>query len=169
MSEKTASTELLGWDDPFREKYADRWQCRTNALLDLEKASTCHCYHPIEFGSVTRAEIHAFPGASQWAIGAAVYLCLFDANNEVAISLVFGQVKVAPINPVSILRLKLCRAVLAVQAVEKILRELNMMASEVTFNMDSRVVLGYIRNKSRRFYVYVANCMEFIGKILTPD
>ena len=92
-----------------------------------------------------------------------------DANNEVAISLVFGQVKVAPINPVSILRLKLCRAVLAVQAVEKILKELNMMASEVTFNMDSRVVLGYIRNKSRRFYVYVANCMEFIGKILTPD
>lgn len=65
MSEKTASTELLGWDDPFREKYADRWQCRTNALLDLEKASTCHCYHPMEFGSVTRAEIHAFPGASQ--------------------------------------------------------------------------------------------------------
>lgn len=58
---------------------------------------------------------------------------------------------------------------MAVQAVEKILRELNMMASEVTFNMDSRVVLGYIRNKSRRFYVYVANCMEFIGKILTPD
>ena len=44
-----------------------------------------------------------------------------------------------------------------------------MMASEVTFNMDSRVVLGYIRNKSRRFYVYVANCMEFIGKIWTPD
>lgn len=44
-----------------------------------------------------------------------------------------------------------------------------MMVFEVIFNMDLRVVLGYICNKSRRFYVYVVNCMEFIGKILIFD
>ena len=54
------------------EKYVDRWQRWKNALPDLEKASTRCCYHPREFGPVTRAEIHAFSDASQRAIGAPV-------------------------------------------------------------------------------------------------
>ena len=151
------------------EKYADRWHCKRNTLPDLETAYTRRCYHPSEFGPVTRAEIHAFSDASQRAIGAAVYLGLFNAKNEVAISLVFGQAKVAPINPVSIPRLELCGAVLAVQAIDKILKELDMAISEVTFYTDSKVVLGCIHNESRRFYVYVANRIEFIRKTSTPD
>lgn len=37
------------------------------------------------------------------------------------------------------------------------------------FYTDSKVVLGYIRNGSRRFYVYVTNRVELIRKISTPD
>lgn len=149
MSKKSADTTPLGWDDPLPETYADRWHCGRNTLPDLETAYTRRCYHPSEFGPVTRAEIHEFSAASQRAIGAAVYLRLFNAKNEVAISLVFGQVKVAAINPVSIPRLELCGAVLAVQAVDKILKELDMAISEVTFYTDSKVVLGYIRESRK--------------------
>lgn len=169
MSKKTADAAPLGWDDPLPERYADRWHCWRNTLPDLETVYTRRCYHPSEFGPVTRAEIHAFSDASQRAIGAAVYLRLFNTKNEVAISLVFGQAKVAPINPVSIPRLELCGAVLAVQAVDKISKEVDMVISEVTFYTDSKVVLGYIRNESRRFYVYVANRVEFIRKTSTPE
>ena len=153
MGKETTAATLLGWDDPLPEKLANRWQCWQNALPDLEKATVQRCYHPREFGPVTRAEIHAFSDASQRAIGAAIYLRLFNTKNEVAVSLVFGQAKVAPINPVSIPRLELCGAVLAVQAVDKISKELDMAISEVVFYTDSKVVLGYIRNESRRFYV----------------
>ena len=169
MGKETTAATLLGWDDPLPEKLANRWQCWQNALPDLEKATVQRCYHPREFGPVTRAEIHAFSDASQRAIGAAIYLRLFNTKNEVAVSLVFGQAKVAPINPVSIPRLELCGAVLAVQAVDKISKELDMAISEVVFYTDSKVVLGYIRNESRRFYVYVANRVEIIRKISTPD
>ena len=44
-----------------------------------------------------------------------------------------------------------------------------MATSEVVFYTDSKVVLGCIRNESRRFYVYVANRVEIIRKISTPD
>lgn len=86
-----------------------------------------------------------------------------------AVSLVFGQAKVTPINPVSVPRLELCGAVLAAQAVDKVVKELDMAVSEMVFYTDSKVVLGYIRNESRRFYVYVANRVEIIRKISTPD
>lgn len=69
-------------------------------------------------------------------------LRLFNARQEVAISLVFGQAKVAPINPVSIPCLELCGAILAAQAVEKVVKELDMPVSEMVFYSDSKVVLG---------------------------
>ena len=93
-------------------------------------------------------------------MGAAVYLRLFNAKNKVAISLVFGKVKVAPINPVSIPRLELCGAVW------QILKELDMPISEVTFYTDPKVVPGYIRNESRKVSVYVGNRVEIYPKNL---
>ena len=169
MGRKTTVAEPLGWDDPLPEQLANRWRCWRDTLPDLEKASAQRCYHPKEFGPVTRAEIHAFSDASQRATGAAVYLRLFNVRNEIAISLLFGQTRVAPNNPVSIPWLELCGAVLAVRAVDKVVKELDVAVAEVVFYTDSKVVLGYIRNDSRRFYVYVANQVEIIRKTSTPD
>ena len=169
MGKKITATEPLGWDDPLPEQPANRWQCWRDTLPDLKNVSVQRCYHPKGFGPVTRAEIHAFSDASQRAIGAAVYLRLFNVRNEIAVSLVFGQTRVAPINPVSIPRLELCGAVLAVQAADKVVKELDVTVAEVVFYTDSKVVLGYIRNESRRFYVYVANRVETIRRISTPD
>ena len=127
------------------------------------------CYHPPQFGPITRAELHAFSDASQRAIGVAVYLRLFNCKEEHSVSLVFGQAKVAPINPISIPRLELCGAVLAVQAVDRITKEIDMDISETVFYTDSKVVLGYICNESRRFHIYVANRVQTIRKISSPD
>ena len=81
----------------------------------------------------------------------------------------FGQSKVTPAQTTSIPRLELCAAVLASQAVQiEIEKEIDMEIDEITFYTDSTVVLGYIQNESRRFYVYVANRLQTIRKMSNP-
>lgn len=53
-------------------------------------------------------------------------------------------------------RLELCAAVLAVELADTLMDELDVKIHSVKFYTDSRVVLGYIHNTNRRFYVYVA-------------
>ena len=103
------------------------------------------------FGTIVRREIHAFSDASEDAIGAAVYLRQVNDRGENRTALVFGQSRVAPIQITSIPRLELCAAVLAARAVDKIMKEMDVEIDEATFYTDSKVVLGYIQNESRRF------------------
>ncbi len=65
--------------------------------------------------------------------------------------------KFAPNPAHTVPRLELCAAVLAVELAELITKELDLELTAVKFYTDSKIVLGYIQNTSRRFYVYVAN------------
>ena len=170
MGKRTSENNTpLGWDDPLPAAMMSRWVRWRDSLVDLQHVSVPRCYHPKEFGTVTRAELHAFSDASQDAIGTAVYLRLLNDANEVSVSLVYGQARVAPTIPTSIPRLELCGAVLAVQAVQKVMRELDVEVSAVKYYTDSKVVLGYITNESRRFYVYVANRVQLIRSLSAPE
>jgi len=102
----------------------NRWTRWRDSLVELQHVSVPHCYYPKEFGTVTRAELHSFSDVSQDAIGAAVYLRQFNEANKMSTSLVYGQSKVASVNPTSIPQLELCRAVLAVQAAQRVIEEM---------------------------------------------
>ncbi|KAK3752635.1 hypothetical protein QZH41_000499 [Actinostola sp. cb2023] len=165
---KTRNGDNLGWDDPLPDDLMRQWKQWKDALPNLQNASP-RCLHPRDFGPITRAEVHAFSDASEDAIGVAVYLRLINHNNDVHVSFLFGQSKVAPTKTTSIPRLELCGAVLVVQAVRRILSEIDLEIHEVTFYTDSKVVLGYIHNESRRFYTYVANRVQIIRSVSKPD
>lgn len=47
-------------------------------------------------------------------------------------------------------------------------RELDVEISDEIYYTDSKVVLGYIQNDSRRFYVYVANRVQTIRIATEP-
>ena len=169
MGKKNNTDTPLGWDDPLPDTLLSQWQRWRNSLLHLEKVSVPRCYHPADFGEIVRREIHAFSDASKDAIGASVYLRLFNEKDEICTALLFGQSKVAPVQTTSIPRLELCAAVLASQAVAKITKEIDMEIHAITFYTDSKVVLGYIQNESRGFYVYVANRVQIIQRISSPS
>ena len=169
MGKSKNNDNPLGWDDPLPDALLAQWQRWRNSLADLEKVSVPRCYHPEGFGRIVRREIHAFSDASEDAIGAAVYLRQVNARGENCTALVFDQSRVAPVQITNIPRLELCAAVLAPQAVDKIIKEIDIEIDETTFYTDSKVVLGYIQNESRRFYVYIANRVQQIRKISSPE
>ena len=126
------------------------------------------CYHHRGFGTVERREIHALSDASKEAIGTAVYLREVDGGGEISVSLLYGRSKIAPVHSTSIPRLELCSAVLTTQAVKMIRKELDVEVNEEIYYSNSKVVLGYIQNESRRFYIYVANRVQTIRNTTEP-
>lgn len=71
-----------------------------------------------------------------------------------------GKVKLSPCPEPSIPFLELCGAVLAVEMADHILDELDYKPNAVRHYCNSKVVLGYIHNESRRFFVYVHNRVQ---------
>lgn len=168
MGERRAENKTpLAWDDPLPTVMMNRWTRWRDSLVELQHLSVPRCYQPREFGTVTRAELHAFSDASQDAIGVTVYLRQLNKANEISTSLVYGQAKVAPVTPTSIPRLELCGAVLAVQAAQRVLKEIDMEITEVIYYTDSKVVLG--KSQMKAAYVYVANRVQLIRSLSTPE
>ena len=60
--------------------------------------------------------------------------------------------------------LRFCRSKL----LNGLVQELRLNIDKIVFCTDSKVVLGYIQNESRRFYVYVANRIKIIRSISDP-
>ena len=73
-----------------------------------------------------------------------------------------GKSRVAPLKPVTIPRLELTTAVCSVRISQQLHRELEYRIDKDFFWTDSKVVLGYISNESRRFHVFVSNRVQEI-------
>lgn len=77
--------------------------------------------------------------------------------------------KLAPQSAHTIPRLELGAAFLAVEIADLVTSELDLSLHAVKFYTDSRVVLGYICNQTRCFYVYVNNRVQCIRKTSSPS
>lgn len=98
-----------------------------------------------------------FCDASVKAIGAVCYLKVTESNGNNQIRFLMGKAKLAPCPEHTVPRLELCAAVLAVKLADLVSAELDLQLDAVTYFSDSKVVLGYICNETRCFYVYVSN------------
>ncbi|KAM9320270.1 uncharacterized protein PAF06_004771 [Gastrophryne carolinensis] len=92
-----------------------------------------------------------------------------NSSNQTHIGFLFGKAKLAPKPEHTIPRLELCGTVLAVEIADFIMRELDIQIDDTKFYTDSKVVLGYIYNQTKRFYVYVSNRVERIRKSSRPE
>ena len=167
-SAKDAS-KTLGWDDPLPNAPLKKWLKWKNSLEELNELSIPRCYRSGDLGELSQLEIHAFSDASEKAIATVIYIKSVSTEGNTSISLLYAQAKRSPKQATTIPRLELCAAVLSVSAVKWITRELKLNITKIVFYTDSKVVLGYIRSESKRFYLYVANRVEIIRSISNPD
>ena len=160
-------SSVVNWDDILSDSYLEQWEAWVTSLKGLETLRIPRMYTTVSFATATLREIHIFSDASKEAIGAVAYLKLSDGNST-EISFVMGKAKVAPSTGHTIPRLELCGAVLAVEMTDIIKEHLKIETENMYFYTDSQVVLGYINNKSRRFYVYVCNRISRIRASSDP-
>ena len=160
-------TSVVNWDDMLSDSYLDQWEAWVTSLKGLETLRIPRMYTSLSFVTANLREIHIFCDASKQAIGAVAYLKLSDGKST-EISFVMGKAKVAPSSGHTIPRLELCGAVLAVEMADTIKEQLKIETENMYFYTDSQVVLGYINNTSRRFYVYVCNRISRIHASSDP-
>lgn len=154
------SGETLDWDSPLPEEKEETWNAWRKSLQDLKQLEIPRPYVHHTVFTALRKELHIFSDASVKAIAAVAYLRVINEEGSCHTGFVLGKAKLAPQAAHTIPRLELGAAVLAVELAETIMNELDFPLDAVEFYTDSRVVLGYIYNQTRRFYVYVANRVQ---------
>lgn len=89
-------------------------------------------------------------------------------QGQIETGVVIGKVRLAPQPGLTIPRLELCAAVLAMEIAEMVVTEMETTFDRIIFYTDSKVVLGYIHNQSRRFYIYMHNRIQRIHQSPCP-
>lgn len=162
------SSEQYEWDTPLPAEKETQWKAWTDSLVALEQVCIPRAYIPISLSCTERMELCIFADASTVAIAAVAYLRALDLDGKWHVGFVMGKSKLAPYPMHTVPRLELCAAVLAVELAEAVQSEIDIELQAVRFFTDSRVVLGYIHNSSRRFYTYVANRVARIRRSTDP-
>ncbi|XP_034396072.1 uncharacterized protein LOC117735512 [Cyclopterus lumpus] len=163
------TTEKGDWDSPLPQEMEDAWTSWRASLKELSQLSIPRAYTTTSPPAAVRRELCVFSDASTKAIAAVAYLKVTDSAGNNHVGFVMGKAKLTPRPEQTIPRLELCAAVLGVELADLISAELDLQLDATTFHSDSKVVLGYISNESRRFYVYVSNRVLRIRRSSHPD
>ncbi|XP_049918800.1 uncharacterized protein LOC126401515 [Epinephelus moara] len=145
------------WDAPLPQRMEESWVLWRESLRALSNVSIARTYTNISPSEAARRELCIFCDALTKAIAAVAYLKVTDAGGNCEVGFVMGKAKLTPRPEQTIPRLELCAAVLAVELTDLVSGELDIHLNDTHFYTDSKVVLGYIYNETRRFYVYVSN------------
>jgi hypothetical protein len=158
----------VDWDETLPADQMENWERWKESLVHLEDIKIPRTYLPGSLSNCKEKSVHIFCDASELAIAAVGYLKTTSQKDECNVGFIMGRGKLAPPHGHTIPRLELCAAVLAVELACSISDHLSIPIEEFSMYSDSRVVLGYIFNTSRRFYTYVTNRVSFIQKMTKP-
>jgi hypothetical protein len=157
------------WDDPLPNALVQKWETFQTSVRNLERLMIPLCYKPDYFGKVVSTELHHFSDASIDGYGQCSYIRLLNDVGNVHCSLVFSKAKVTPLKQLTIPRLELNAAVLSTRVGKMLEENLQLADAKHSYYTDSRVVLGYISNDTKRFHTFVANRIQEIRDVSEPS
>ncbi|KAK0135218.1 hypothetical protein N1851_028960 [Merluccius polli] len=112
------------WDSPLPGNREAEWTRWRDSLRDLQELQIPRTYTSFSPSSTLLKELCVFADASTTAIAAVAYLKATTEEGQTEVGFVFGKAKLAPQPDLSIPRLELCAAVLAVEIAELIVEEI---------------------------------------------
>ncbi|KAA3678092.1 uncharacterized protein DEA37_0010982 [Paragonimus westermani] len=123
--------EGLGWDEPVSAVNQRKWEDWYSGLRNLSDLRVPRRIRPDKTVDPESVELHVFYDASEVGYGAVVYVCFCTVNGERCPSLLFAKSRVALLKAISIPRLELVAAVLAVRVYELLTTNLKSMFTRV--------------------------------------
>lgn len=120
---------------------------------------------PADSGEAITVELHHFCDTSELGHGIVSYLRYIDSMGRIHMAFVLGKSRLAPLKQMTIPRLELAAATLAVRVDRMLKKELQLDLTDSTFWTDSTSVLKYIHNQTKRFRTYVANRVVVIHEL----
>jgi hypothetical protein len=146
---------VVGWDDPVPAGTNREFREVVKHLADLRAISFPRSVKPL--GAVKgKPTLMIFGDGSSSASCALAYLRWRMADGTVQCRLLAGKTRVAPKCKISIPRMELVGALLAVRLAHKIIDSLRMPLEAVRYFTDSSAVLGMLSKDSASF-------LEFVG------
>ena len=159
----------VDWDESLPQEVQPRWKSWLEEVDEL-----CHFklprYHVGLTSDTQWMEIHMFCDASELAFGAVGYLRYAVADNKVANAFLAAKTHVAPVKgALSIPRLELQGALLAVRLRNTLVSQLKIPSRRSVFWSDSSTVLCYLNNENKRFKPFVSNRVSEILETSEPS
>ena len=156
------------WDAPLGEQQRAVWDQWLQSLAYLEGVSLRRCFK-LANKILERVELHVFCDASTTGYSAVCYIRSRYANDVIACVFCMGKSRVAPLKAVSVPRLELTAATLAVKLCAFVCNELDYEFSKVVMWTDATIALRYINNTNKRFKTFVANRLRVIHSLSSPN
>ncbi|XP_056272956.1 uncharacterized protein LOC130195451 [Pseudoliparis swirei] len=158
-----------GWDDGLPQDILHQWKRWLEDLDLLATFKVKRCIKPMDFGEVRHAQLHHFADASEGGYGTVTYAQMLNHKKDIQVTLLLGKARVTPLKAVTIPRLELSAAVLAVRVDSMLKKELNLQLDSSVFWTDSTAVLKYLNNEDKRFHTFVANRISTIRETSEPS
>ena len=133
----------------------------------MERISVPRCYKSSS-AKVKEVTLHCYSDACEIGYGNACYIGHVYENEEVDVELVMGKSRVAPIKTTTIPRLELTTVTTSVKVGALLKEEMNESDIPINYMTDSKIVIGYIYNTTKRFRVYVSNRLKLIHNYSNP-
>ena len=160
----------LGWDEAVPAENRKQWRLWIADLDILTLYTLPRCICPDGVSTADTLELHHFADASERGYGVASYLRVVSQDGQTSCSLLCSRSHLAPIKPLSIPRLELSAATLAVKVNLELERALEFSSRPRRyFWTDSSTVIKYIQNETARFHIFVANRLAVIRDGSSPE
>ncbi|XP_024123270.2 uncharacterized protein LOC112143483 [Oryzias melastigma] len=161
--------QKISWDENIPPELEQRFLVWLSDLARLDGFAVNRCLKPVKFGKISSAQLHHFADASERGYGVVTYLRMKNDNLETHCSFIIGKSRVSPLKQMTIPRLELTAATVAVKMDKLMNRELQIPLEQSVFWTDSTTVLKYIASENIRFKTFVANRVSFIRENTEPN
>uniref|UniRef100_A0A182IER0 Integrase catalytic domain-containing protein n=1 Tax=Anopheles arabiensis TaxID=7173 RepID=A0A182IER0_ANOAR len=150
------------WDDPLSSELAEEWK---GFHANLPLLSDIKIPRYVRLPKSTSMQLHCFADASEAAYGAVMYLRSTDSDGQIKVEILAAKSRPAPLKRISLARLELCAAVMAINLWNHVSKSMGMQEIETFMWSDSRVVLHWLKSPSYTWVTFVANRVSLIQDI----